>query len=452
MKADPAVDRAALKADVRLAIERSAPWIIGLAKRAYSSPEVGFHEVKTADLVEDALQSLGIRVRSGLAVTGVRGDVNFSGKGPRIGVMGELDALRSPRHPGADADTGAAHACGHHAQLGMLLGVAIGLNAPGVARALSGGVALIATPAEEFVDVGDRLAMRRDRKLQLMSGKQEMIRLGVFDDVDMAMLTHTTSSRPAGGRFVVGGSTNAHTVHYVRFLGKAAHAGGSPHEGVNALQAATLALTAVNTQRETFEPLDQTRVHGIITRGGDVTNAVPDEVVYEGRVRARDMETVDKIASAVERCYRAGALAIGGGLEVVSLPGYMPLRTDPGLNQVFASNVREAFGDDAVLEQPPDANGGGSTDMGDLSQLMPAIHPYVAAASGAGHGSDYRISDYRRAVVDPAVSMANTIVDLLADDARVARSVLHEHVPAMDKAAYLRSQLGRLRESRYSAG
>ena len=442
------LNKTQVKAAVRKAIEHSADELIKLARDVYEHPEPGFTEERTAQVVAKALTAAGVNPETGIAIAGMKGVRDFGGDGPTVGIIGELDAVKAPGHPAADMTSGAAHACGHHSQLGAMVGAAIGLGIPEVAESLSGRAAFIATPAEEFIDVEMRWGLREAGHLGFLSGKQEMIRLGTFDDVDMAMMIHTSSSK-AQRRFIVGGTSNAHVVHYVRFLGKAAHAGGAPHQGVNALQAAMLALSSINTQRETFEAENQTRVHGIITRGGVATNAVPAEVVYEGRVRGRTMEAVDKVSARIEDCYRAGALAMGADLEIVAIPGYLPLENNPDMARVFSANVTAEFGADSLMVQADDVNAGGSTDMGDLSQIMPALHPYVAAADGAGHGIDYVIADYRRAVVDSAVSMALTVVDLLSDGASEARGIIDFHEPALTRQSYVDSQTTRLRKISY---
>ena len=441
-------NRIEVKAAVRRAVEGAADEIIRLARDIYDHPEPGFTEERTSRVVAQALMKAGVNPETRIAITGLKGVRSYNGGGPTVGVIGELDALRAPGHPGADPESGVAHACGHHSQLGALVGAAIGLGVPEVTATLSGRVAFLATPAEEFIDVGMRWALREAGQIGLLSGKQEMIRLGVFDDVDMAMMVHTSSSR-AQRRFIVGGTSNAHLVHYVRFLGKAAHAGGAPHQGINALQAAMLSLAAINTQRETFEADDQIRVHGIITHGGDATNAVPAEVVYEGRVRGRTIQAVEKIAARIEDCYRAGALAMGADLEIVAIPGYLPLENNPDLARLFSANVTSQFGEDALISQAAHMNAGGSTDMGDLSHIMPVLHPYVAAADGTGHGIDYLIADYRRAVVDSATALALTVVDLLYDNAAEARQLIDAHRPAMTRSGYVKSQAARLREIHY---
>ncbi|MBI4306601.1 MAG: amidohydrolase [Chloroflexi bacterium] len=438
----------ALKSAASKAIDKARDDIIGLARAVYASPEAGFEENATSALVAEKLESLGLSVRRRVALTGVKAVRRFAAASPTVGIIGELDAVRVPAHRGAAASTGAAHACGHHAQLGMLYGAAIGLDLPEIASALSGSVAFIATPAEEFIDVERRLARREAGEIQFLSGKQEMIRLGAFDDVDMAMIVHTSSEEPVG-RFIVGGTSNGHLVQHVRFTGRAAHAGGAPHEGINALQAAMLAMTAINTQRETFEEKDVVRVHGIITRGGTSVNSVPGEAAYEGRVRGRDMAAVDRIAPRIERCFKAGALALGCAVDITSIPGYMPLLNDPGLDEVFAENAKALVGPGSVARQPYDETRGGSTDMGDLSHLIPVAHPYVTAANGVAHGADYEVVDYDLAAVIPAKVIAGTVIDLLVDGARLANAVKQKHRPALRKVDYIRLQAERFRITHY---
>ena len=164
------------------------------------------------------------------------------------------------------------------------------------------------------------------------------------------------------------------------------------------------------------------------------------------------MTAVDKIAAQVEDCYRAGALAMGASLEIVSIPGYLPLDNNKDFASVFSKNVVSEFGEDALTTQADTVNAGGSTDMGDLSQIMPALHPYVAAAEGTGHGIDYVIADYRRAVVDSAISMALTVVDLLSDNAAEARMIIDSNKPSMTRAEYVQSQADRLRKIEYRGG
>lgn len=437
-----------LKAKVQAAIDARRDWLIALAKTVLHHPEPGFHEVQTAELVSTRLHELGIAHERGIALTGLKGYLTGGQPGPTVAIIGELDSLRVPGHTYADPQTGAAHACGHHCQLGMMLGAAVGLQAAGVLEHLAGRVALIAVPAEEFIDVEYRWQLHQEGKLGLLAGKQEFIRLGAFDDVDMAMMVHTTS-RPDDGQFAVGGTSNGHVVKYVRFLGKAAHAGGAPHEGINALQAALVALNALNTQRETLRDNDAVRLHGILTRGGAAVNSVPADVRYEGRVRGRSLEAITDANMKMDRCLRAGALALGAKVHIVTIPGYLPMQNNPLLMDVFKDNASHLVGAAQVKTHPSTQNRGGSTDMGDLSHIMPVIHPYTGGATGAGHGIDYIVQDYEQAVLAPAKAMAMSVIDLLAADAVKAKEILAKSPPAMTKEQYVALQNARFTEELY---
>jgi amidohydrolase len=443
---------AELKAQTLAAIEARSAWLIDIAKTILNHPEAGFQEVKTARLVSDKLHEIGIAHETGIALTGLKGYIRGGKPGPTVAVIGELDSLRVPGHPHADPDTGAAHACGHHCQIGMMLGAAVGLKTLEGQAALAGNIVLMAVPAEEFIDVEYRWDLHKEGKLGLMAGKQEFIRLGAFDDVDMAMMVHTSSSSAEAARFALGGTSNGHVVKYVRFIGKSAHAGSAPYQGINALQAAMVALNALNTQRETLRNEDAIRLHGILTRGGTSVNAVPAEVRYEGRVRGRNAEVIADANTKMDRCLRAGALAMGAKVNIVTLPGYLPMLNNPPMLELFKRNAAQLVGEGNIATHAPTRNRGGSTDMGDLSQIMPVIHPYTTAATGAGHGADYLIQDYVQAVVHPAKAMAMTVIDLLAGEAEKAKEILATCPPPLSKKQYLDLQDARLTEELYEGG
>ena len=319
---------------------------------------------------------------------------------------------------------------------------------PEVAESLAGNLALIAVPAEEFIDVEYRWNLHREGKLGLMGGKQEFIRLGAFDDVDMAMMVHTSSS-PEDAAFAVGGTSNGHVVKYINFAGKAAHAGREPHRGINALQAAMLALNALNAQRETLRNEDALRLHGILTRGGAAVNSIPADVRYEGRVRGRDAGAIEDANMKMDRCLRAGTLAMGAQVNIVTMPGYLPMINNDGMSEMFKTNAIRLVGEGGVVSLPSDRNRGSSTDMGDLSHVMPVIHPYTGAATGTGHGIDYLIQDYEQAVINPAKAMAMMVLDLLTGDAAKAQEVLAKSPPKMTKDQYLSLQDQRMAEELY---
>lgn len=439
-----------LKSIAEAAIDSRRDWLIDIAKTVLVNAEPGFQEIKTARLVSEKLNELGITHESGIALTGIKGYLRDPSEtdGPCLSVIGELDSLKVAGHPHADPKTGAAHACGHHCQIGMMLGVAVGLLVPEVLRHLTGNVALMALPAEEFIDVEYRLGLHKEGKIGLMSGKQEFIRLGIFDDIDMAMMVHTTSNLEER-RFSVGGTTNGHVVKFIKFIGEAAHAGASPHLGTNALQAAMISLNALNAQRETLKNEDSIRLHGIITEGGASTNSIPAEVKYEGRVRGGTEEAIADANVKMDRCLRAGALAMGAKVNIVTIPGYLPLVNDSLMSNTFKDNALTFVGEQNFLEHPKDHRGGGSTDMGDLSQIMPVIHPHTGGATGVGHSVDYIVEDYEQALIRPAKVMAMTVIDLLAQGGILANKIKEKSSVNMTKSQYLALQEKRMSEELY---
>ncbi len=421
------------------AIDRRADEIIGLGERIRRHPELGFKEFKTAGLVEETFRTLGLSPRAGLAVTGVRAEAaGRAGAGPTFAVLGELDALVVAGHPEADPATGAAHACGHNAQVAGLLGAAMGLLDARAFDELAGRVVFFAVPAEEYGDVEWRVAQARSGRLEFLGGKPELLRLGHFDDVDLAMMIHTTS-RPEDGRAGVPQSNNGCIVKTVRYLGRAAHAGGAPWAGVNALYAAQIGLMGINAIRETFRDEDTIRVHPIITHGGSQVNVIPGEVRIETYVRGRTVEAIMEANRRVDRALRAGALALGAQVEIETLPGYMPMKCDPTMAALFKETAARLVGAEHYRDI---GHRTGSTDMGDMSQVMPVLHPYIGGARGTGHAADYEIVDKPLAYLGPAKALAAMVIDLLADGAAGARDVLARAKPPLTREQYLAFQRG----------
>jgi len=437
-----------LKRAVCEAIDRHADTIIEFGETILHHPETGFNEVKTAALVADQMTALGLGPRTGLALTGVKGRLAGGAPGPRLAFIGELDSLRTSEHPLADPATGAAHSCGHNAQIAGMLGAAIGLTEAGIASHLAGDIVFFAVPAEEFIDVEERAARVAKGEIEFMLGKPELVGKGHFDDIDTAMMIHTGSRDAATGtRAFLAKSSNGALVKRIRFVGRAAHAGSLPQLGINALNAAMIAMNAISAQRETFWEKDTIRIHPIITKGGDAVSVVPAEVTMETFVRGGSLEAIVDANNKVDRCLRAGAMAMGAEVEIHTIPGYLPQRNDERFGQIFGANVETLFG-------PGQFHIGGhrtgSTDMGDLAHIMPVIHPYVVAAEGKAHGADWRINEPRHGYLTPAKLLAMTAIDLLHGDATPAREILARFSPAMTKEAYLEFQRSLFRTERFA--
>ncbi len=434
-----------LKARVCREIDNGKEEAIGLARTILDNPEAGFLEVNTAKLISLKFTELGIPHRSGIGLTGVKGAVSGGSSGPSVCVMGELDSLIIADHPHADKATGAAHACGHNVQIAMLYSVAAAIVKTGVLPSLAGRVVFIAVPAEEGIEIEYRYGLIKQGKLHYCTGKAEFIRLGEMDDIDIAMMTHTSADL-GNQKFAAVESMNGVIRKRVRFIGKSAHAGGQPHKGINALNAAMIAITAINAQRETFQDADTVRVHPIITKGGDAVNAVPADVRIESYVRGKTAPAILDANEKVNRALRAGAMAVGAKVNIVTIPGSMPLVAYPQLWSTYRGNAV------SITSQQEIGNTGhrtGSSDIGDVSQIMPAIHPVCAGASGTPHGNNYLIKDYQLALINPAKAMAMTVIDLLADGAIGAKEVLAKSRPPMTKEQYVKSLDGLFAEEEY---
>ncbi len=424
---------AELKQKVCQAIDDHRDSIIEIGEQIFRHPELGYKETKTAALVSQTLTQLGIPHRTGLAVTGVKGRLKGRNSNLTVSVMGELDAVVSFEHPHADRTTGAAHCCGHNAQIAAMLGVGYGLVKSGVMEQLDGDVVLFAVPAEEYVELDYRRRLQADGIIKFFGGKQELIRLGEFDDIDMSMMCHIESDTPQNS-FIIGAEAAGFIGKSIRYIGKEAHAGGAPHQGINALNAALLGLMGIHAQRETFRDDDHIRVHPIITRGGDLVNIVPADVRLETYVRGRTIEAIMDASAKVNNALKAGALAIGAEVEIKEMPGYLPMVNDPNLEAVFAANARQLVGAENIRRGGFTAVSG---DNGDLMQLMPSIIPGHGGVSGQAHSRHFAIADFDAAYITPAKAMAMTVIDLLADGAKQGLEVKSNFKPRFTKESYL---------------
>jgi amidohydrolase len=420
-----------LKARACAEIDRQAEQITGICEDILRHPETGYRETRTAALVADRFTAMGLTPRTGLARTGVKARLRGRGPGPTAAVLGELDSLLIPDHPYADPVTGAAHACGHNAQIASMIGAGLGLRT--VAGELDGDVVLFAVPAEECIEVGWRMSLRDSGEIHQTGGKAELIRAGHFDDVDLALLTHTGVDAPA---LAFGMRGNGSLVKRIRFHGRAAHAGGMPWAGISSYKAATVAIAAIDAHREFFRDDDAVRVHHLITRSGDSVSAIPARTEMEMLIRARTIDAMRDASERVDRALRGGALAMGADVEITTAVSFLPFRDDAPLAEVTAANAVELLGADNV-GRIPDLTGG-STDMGDLGTVMPVVHPLAASGCATPfHGNAYYTADPVAAAVVPAKVMACTVIDLLADGAGGARAVIERSGPKLGRAEFV---------------
>ena len=416
------------------AVEQYRQLILDAERYIWANPETGYREVKTTAYMVEKFEELGYELTLADGLTGFYTRLDTGRPGPEVLILGELDSIICPGHPDADPETGAVHSCGHNAQCAALLGVAAALKVPGILDRLSGSIRLCAVPAEELLELEYRRELKKQGKIKYFGGKSEFLSRGYFDGVDMAFMVHS------GGSFSVARGAVGCLAKNVVYKGVAAHAGGAPQNGKNALYAATCGINAVNAIRETFIDEDFIRVHPIITHGGDMVNAIPEEVRLESYVRGKTFEAIEKVNKNVNRALCGAALSLGNNIEIVDIPGYAPLLNDENMMQL-AKDAADAIIPEVEFVIRHGAFSKGSTDMGDLSSFMPVVHPYAAGVRGKGHGNDYEVFDPESACVKNAKWQVAMVTLLLQDDAARAKKILEEFKPVFpSKEAFLAYQ------------
>ncbi len=424
-----------LKQKVCDAIDKRAEDIMSFGTSVFNEPELGYKETKTSTKVQEAMDKLGIPYTTGWGITGIKGRLTGKHSKRTVAVMGELDSIVCRRHPSADPVTGAAHCCGHFIQISDMLGVAMALKDAGAMDYLGGDVVFFAVPSEECIEIEYRKKLMDEGKIHFFGGKQEIILQGGFDDIDAAMEMHAYSTDDPEGNIILNGGMSGFITKLIEYHGKAAHAAGQPHLGVNALNACMLGIMGVNALRETFQEKDHVRFHPIITSGGDLVNVVPDLVRMESYVRAASADAMKFYNDRINRALRAGADAIGATCEIKDMPGYLPMEQDKALGKICEANADAIFGKEHVDTNPP--FNAGSTDVGDICNLMPCIHPHVGCVHGALHSAEFELFQKQAAYIKTTKVMAMTVIDLLYDDAQGLEDILKDYKPRMTKEQYL---------------
>ena len=361
-------------------VEAHRAELIGLSLKIHAHPELGLQEAKASAWLAEYLESQGFVVERGVCELPTALKATYGHGAPVIAFIAEYDALPE-----------LGHACGHNVIAAAAAGAAVAMR-PAIDQ-LGGRVVVIGSPSEEVHGCKETLVMR-----------------GAFAGVDAAMMIHP------GTRNIVAAPSLACWPLEVEFFGKAAHAAANPDEGVNALEALIMAFNAINSLRQHVRV--SSRIHGIIIKGGEAPNIVPAYSKAHFLVRAEDEQYLAALKEKVLNCFVAASLATGARLEYRwGEVAYAPLRSNPTLSQLFARNL-ESLGRE--IHAPDRQRGVGSTDMGNVSQVVPSLHPFVAiappgvlehspefaaaAASEAGH----------QGLLDGAKALALTGMDLLA--------------------------------------
>jgi amidohydrolase len=365
--------------------------LIKLSLSLHAEPEIGYQERKSAAKLTEFIESNGFAVQRGYkdVETAYRGDAAGRSKGPTVAILTEYDAL---------PDIG--HACGHN--LIAMMGTAAAIGVRAVLDELPGRIAAIGTPAEEGG-----------------GGKVALVRAGGFADVDLAMMCHPSSRTLAGRTSLASNRVD------LEFYGKAAHAAAQPDKGINALDGVIQTFNNVNAMRQQLRP--EARIHGIITSGGSAANIIPEYAMAKFSVRALDRRYQQEVLKRFVACAEGAATATGTKLKVTvhENSGYENMVPSLALAERWAAHMR-ALGQS--VQTTLDDERMGSTDMGNVSQILPAIHPYIGIASEGtpGHSTAFRDAAATPAAHENALFAAKALalvaIDALTDPTLLERA------------------------------
>ena len=384
-------DAQALGQQAVRAIDDRRAALIKLSLSLHAEPEIGYQEHRSASKLAEFLEANGFAVQRKYKdlETAYRGDASGKTKGPTVAILAEYDAL---------PDIG--HACGHN--LIAMMGTAAAIGVRAVLDDLPGRLAAIGTPAEEGG-----------------GGKVALVRSGGFADVDVAMMCHPSSRTLAGRTSLASNRVD------VEFFGKAAHAAAQPDKGINALDGVIQTFNNVNAMRQQLRP--EARIHGIITNGGSAANIIPEYAMAKFSVRALDRRYQQEVLKRFIACADGAATSTGTKLKVTvhENSGYENMVPSQPLAERWATHMR-AMGQ--TVQATIDDERMGSTDMGNVSQLLPSIHPYIgiAAEGTPGHSTAFRDAaatpEAHEAALFAAKALALVAIDALADPAVLDRA------------------------------
>jgi amidohydrolase len=385
--ANKALTKAELKAEIGRRVEEQREALIELSLNIHDNPELGFKEEKASGWLTGYLAKNGFQIEKGIGGLPTAFKAAYGNSKPAVALLAEYDALPE-----------IGHACGHNIIAASAAGAAVASKL--IVDNFGGTVFVFGTPAEE-----------------LFGGKVPMLQAGVFNGVDVAMIVHP------GVRDTATSEALACIGLDVQFFGKAVHAAAYPEQGINALEAMILAFNAINSLRQHIK--DGARIHGIITHGGEAANVVPAYSAAAFFVRAQDNIYLDELKQNVLKCFEGAALATGTRLDYKWADiVYAPMKNNLVLAQLFAQNL-ESLGRKVASFEP--YFGFGSTDMGNVSQVIPAIHPSVAIVSPDVllHSKDFVLAaaseSGHKGLLDAAKALAMTVADLLGEPENLAR-------------------------------
>jgi amidohydrolase len=378
-----------IKAQIAGYIDKNSRELRDLSRNIHANPELGFQEVKASGWLADFLEKQGFELERGIFGLNTAFQASYGKGGPVIAFLAEYDALPE-----------LGHACGHN--IIAVASTGAGAAAKPAVDQYGGKIVVIGTPAEE-----------------LYGGKIPMAQKGAFSSLDAAMMVH-----PGGHDSVVTEALACQGLQ-IEFFGKASHAAGRPEAGINALEAMIQSFNSINSLRQHIK--SKARIHGIITDGGQAPNVVPAHSAGVFLVRAEDEAYLEDLKKRVLNCFIGAAAATGARLEYKwDDICYAPMLNNLTIGKLFVRNMREIGHNMKMVDADKSF---GSTDFGNVSQLLPGIHASVRITSGRGvvtHSPQFAEAAVSEkgleAMLDAAKALAMTAADLLAEPASLVRA------------------------------
>jgi amidohydrolase len=383
-------DLSSMKKLVKQSVDEKKDVLVDIARYLYENPELGSEEFKAFEKITKVLEEYGFKVEKGVYDMPTAFVASYKGKsnGPKVAVLAEYDAL-----------PGVGHGCGHDLIAASAVGA--GIAASKVMGDLAGEVLVIGTPAEEGHGPSG-------------GSKVIMANKGLFDDIDGVVMLHPSSSWGVGGQAL--GISKCRMV----FKGQTSHAAASPHLGRNALNAATLAYTAIHMLRQEARRDANLVIHGIIEEGGKAMNIIPDLAILDFGVRSRDQEYLDEMVDKVARCGEGAAHAMGVEVEITKNRFYASMKVNYPLVKTLWENYNELGAPVKDWNESVKAMPMASTDYGDVSQVTPSTGSYIGIAPPGTPGHSIQLADASMtkegldAMIVGTKALGMTLVELLA--------------------------------------
>ena len=420
------MNRKKLKKEACTKIDEYSDDILKIVKKIYDNPETGYKENKTTEVIKKEFAKLNLETQNKISITGIKAQAKGNSENPHLAILGELDAVKCKEHPDADSETGAIHACGHNNQIGIMLGVAYALVKTNLITKLNGSIDFLAVPAEEYIELEYKEKLREQGKIKYFGGKQELIRRGYFDDIDLAIIPHSMDLGEMKD-IIIGPQSEGFIRKKVRFIGDENLSEKIFEQEINALDAAVLAINGLSTNRGSIVDKKNTRIY----LNNEELLKKSCSVIMETYVKGNTVKELMSVNKIVNRRIKEAIQSIEVRAEINDTPGYLPLINYEGLMDILIDNLDGIISKEKVIKN---ITLEGFFDSGDLSHMIPVLHPFFSGVKGKLHSNTFKTYDYDKAVIIPAKVLTKTIIDILSGPKKRLKNL---KTPFYNKEEYL---------------